>query len=125
MISDVLFDAVDRLDHYLNEPTFHVCYAPDSEIRKEIVALRDKMNQLREKLDTPSQPVRKTATCHQCGATIYLVPRKRSGQWQTNPKKPDSSWHCGNDPMRPVLAHAPHWENPEWKNPETLSGRQK
>jgi hypothetical protein len=53
---------------------------------------------------------RKTATCHQCGATIYLVPRIRSGRWQTNPKKPDSSWHCGNDPMRPVLAHAPHWE---------------
>lgn len=51
------------------------------------------------------------ATCHQCRATIVLVPygdgiAPAGGHWRTNPDRP-STWHCGNDPAFPVRAHSP------------------
>jgi len=48
MISDVLFEAVKEIDRYLVE--FSENY---EDIREEIIVVRDAMDNLRQKLDTP------------------------------------------------------------------------
>ena len=52
MISDVLFEAVQEINYYLNEPTFAKAYNGD--LRARIVKLRDEMDAMRTELDTPS-----------------------------------------------------------------------
>lgn len=52
-----------------------------------------------------AKPV-KTATCHRCGAGIHLIPAGQHYKWVTNPANAQT-WHCGNDPRHPVLAHGP------------------
>jgi hypothetical protein len=49
MISDVLFEAVEHIDQYLNAYE----HLNKGEIRKRIVKLRDDMIALREELDEP------------------------------------------------------------------------
>ncbi len=51
MISDVLFDAVQEIDRYLNDPTFKEVYS--GRLRGRIIELRDAMNAMRIELDTP------------------------------------------------------------------------
>lgn len=51
MISDVLFDAVEGIDGYLNDETFDTCYG--GELRTEILILRNQMDRMRAKLDRP------------------------------------------------------------------------
>lgn len=49
MISDVLSEAVDSMDRYLNDPVFKNVY--DGELRKELLSLRNKMDSIRARLD--------------------------------------------------------------------------
>lgn len=51
MISDVLFEAVQGLDEYLNNPSYDSMY--EGEIRERIIKLRDAMDAVRVVLDTP------------------------------------------------------------------------
>jgi len=51
MISDVLHETVDELDHYLNCPTFADCYK--GKLREQIVRLRDEALYIARVLDTP------------------------------------------------------------------------
>ena len=51
MISDVLSDAVSQIDCYLENPSFDGCY--EGEIRQELLTLREAMDAMRAKLDTP------------------------------------------------------------------------
>jgi hypothetical protein len=51
MISDVLCDAVGRIDCYLSDETYGNAY--EGELRKEIKELRDHMEKVRIKLDMP------------------------------------------------------------------------
>ncbi len=48
MISDILFDAIERIDWYLDE--YKDVYT--GEIRKRIIDVRDIMHELRDELDT-------------------------------------------------------------------------
>ena len=50
-----------------------------------------------------------TKICGRCGATIYLIKAGDHYQWVTDPDK-NNTWQCGNDPLHPVLAHAPKEE---------------
>jgi hypothetical protein len=50
MISDVLSQAVDDLDHYLNDPNFDSTY--NGEFRERIIRLRDEAEYIRIVLDT-------------------------------------------------------------------------
>jgi hypothetical protein len=52
MISDVLYDAIEGLDHYLNDRTYDAVYT--GELRQRIIALRDEMHALYEELDDSS-----------------------------------------------------------------------
>ena len=51
MVSDVLFDAVEGLRHYLKSPTYKDTYIGTT--RKRIEALVTEMDALRTELDTP------------------------------------------------------------------------
>jgi hypothetical protein len=51
MISDVLFKAVDEIDDYLKDDVFANTYT--GKLRKDIINLRDKMDIMRKRLDTP------------------------------------------------------------------------
>ena len=51
MVSDVLFDAVEGLRHYLKEPTYSDVYAGST--RKRIEALVKEMDSLRAEIETP------------------------------------------------------------------------
>ncbi len=51
MISDVLFEAVEQIDQYLNDPGYDDMYSGD--LRKRIMSLREKMDAVRVALDTP------------------------------------------------------------------------
>ena len=51
MISDVLFEAIEGIDHYLNDPAFDDMY--DGEMRERILTVRLAMEKLRIWLDTP------------------------------------------------------------------------
>jgi hypothetical protein len=46
------------------------------------------------------------SVCARCGNQITLVAAGKHYKWVTNPAKADS-WHCGNDPLFSVRAHAP------------------
>ena len=48
MISDILFDAIERIDWYLDE--YKDLYTGD--IRARIIEVRDVMHELRDELDT-------------------------------------------------------------------------
>ena len=50
MISDVLFEAVNEIDRYLVE------FRNYDDIHEEVLVVRDAMNNLRRKLDTPPKP---------------------------------------------------------------------
>jgi hypothetical protein len=50
-----------------------------------------------------------TKTCGRCGATIYLIKAVDHYEWVTDLNK-NNAWRCGNDPLHPVLAHAPKEE---------------
>lgn len=50
MISDTLYDAIVEIDRYLESPLYHDIYS--GPIRKDIVATRQQMDNLRELLDT-------------------------------------------------------------------------
>ena len=50
MISDVLFEAIEGINHYLNDECYNSLYASD--LRKRIIEVRDAMNKLRQELDT-------------------------------------------------------------------------
>jgi len=49
-----------------------------------------------------------SSECTRCHKTIHLVvaPSGDSGKWVTSTQHPET-WHCGNDPEFPVLAHQP------------------
>lgn len=49
MISDVLSEAVQDIDRYLQDPTFERVYA--GSLRTDILALRDSMDRMRVCLD--------------------------------------------------------------------------
>ena len=49
MISDILFQSVIDLDHYLNDPNFDRTY--NGEIRDRIIRLRDEAEYIRAVLD--------------------------------------------------------------------------
>ncbi len=51
MISDALFDAVKRVDHYLNNPIFDHTY--EGELRERVIKLRNEMEAMVVELDTP------------------------------------------------------------------------
>jgi hypothetical protein len=51
MISDVLSEAVRKVDLYLSDPAFAQCYT--GELRRKIEKLRFEMDAVREYLDTP------------------------------------------------------------------------
>lgn len=51
MISDVLFEAVEAIDSYLNCPTFADVYK--GELRDRIIKLRNEMETVCTELDTP------------------------------------------------------------------------
>lgn len=51
MISDVLYQAVDDFDHYLNDPIWDDTYT--GEIRERIIRLRNEAEYLRGLLDVP------------------------------------------------------------------------
>lgn len=51
MISDVLHEAVNEIDRYLNDPVFATSYT--GELRDHIVKVRDEMHSLRAELDAP------------------------------------------------------------------------
>lgn len=51
MISDVLSDAIDDIDRYLESPTFADTYC--GELRQRIIELRDRMEAMRGELDNP------------------------------------------------------------------------
>ena len=51
MISDVLADAVTKMDEYLNDPLYHAVYA--GQMREELMALRTMMDSARMRLDKP------------------------------------------------------------------------
>jgi hypothetical protein len=53
MISDVLAEAVDGLDCYLNDPTWNRAYCGD--FREKIVRLRNEAEYIRVILDTPPE----------------------------------------------------------------------
>jgi hypothetical protein len=53
MISDVLAEAVEAIDSYLNDPTFERTYA--GEVRTKIVTMRMQMDEVRAELDRPPQ----------------------------------------------------------------------
>ena len=50
MISDVLHEAIEGIDHYLNDECYDTLYAGD--LRKHIVDVRDAMEKVRQELDT-------------------------------------------------------------------------
>jgi len=50
-ISDVLFDAVEEINRYLDDPCYNNMYSGD--LRKRIIAIRDAMESIRKELDTP------------------------------------------------------------------------
>ena len=54
MISDVLFDAVRDLDHYLNDPDSAETYG--GPVRERILVVRAEMDLLRATLDAPPPP---------------------------------------------------------------------
>ena len=60
MISDVLCDAVDEINRYINDDTFSQVYA--GKLRKDIISLRDNMDTMRIRLDTPPTPKIKNAS---------------------------------------------------------------
>ncbi|BAW19144.1 hypothetical protein [Ralstonia phage RP31] len=51
MISDVLFEAVDGVDRYLENPLYDSMYC--GELRERIIKLRNDMAQMQRELDTP------------------------------------------------------------------------
>jgi hypothetical protein len=51
MISDILCECVDTLDHYLTSPTFDHVYS--EELRDRIIRLRNEAEYLRSLLDVP------------------------------------------------------------------------
>jgi len=51
MISDVLFEMTNDLDHYLNDSLWDDTYTGD--LRERILKLRDEAKQLLTELDTP------------------------------------------------------------------------
>lgn len=51
MISDVLFESVERINVYLNNPVFNNCYS--EEMRKKIINLTEEMSSILKELDTP------------------------------------------------------------------------
>lgn len=51
MISDVLAEAIAEIDRYLSDPVFADVY--EGALRSDIVELRNKMDGVRERLDTP------------------------------------------------------------------------
>ncbi len=54
MISDILYDAVNAIDRYLTDDLYREIY--EGETRKEITELRNAMDALRAKLETPPAP---------------------------------------------------------------------
>jgi hypothetical protein len=55
MISDVLFNAVSDLDHYLDDPTYTRAVYPGP-LLEQIRALRDQIEAMRMALDTLEGP---------------------------------------------------------------------
>jgi hypothetical protein len=53
MISDVLLEAVNKIDEYLKDPTFVAVYPSDSHLTMRIVALRNEADGIRATLDRP------------------------------------------------------------------------
>lgn len=51
MVSDVLFQAVQDLDHYLNDPVFANVYG--GALRERLLRLRKEMQDIRMMLDSP------------------------------------------------------------------------
>ncbi len=51
MISDVLFDAVKRVDYYLDDPTFD--HTHEGEFRERVIKLRNETEAMVVELDTP------------------------------------------------------------------------
>jgi len=49
MISDILSDAVGKIDQYINEPIYHKVYFGEERIN--IINLRNEMDKLRIRLD--------------------------------------------------------------------------
>ncbi len=50
MIRDVLSEATEEIDRYLNDECYNSRYTGD--LRKRIIAVRDAMDKLRQELDT-------------------------------------------------------------------------
>lgn len=50
MISDTLFDAVQEIDRYVNDPVFRDAY--QGELRTRILLVRNAMEDLRDELET-------------------------------------------------------------------------
>jgi hypothetical protein len=61
MVSDVLSDAVTALEYCLKTGWYN------GEIKKEIIAIKTKMNSLRVKLDTPPEEPKKKTTVGNIG----------------------------------------------------------
>jgi hypothetical protein len=53
MISDILFETVEGLDHYLNDPVFERTYR--GELRERIIKLRNEAEKLQIELDEQEQ----------------------------------------------------------------------
>jgi hypothetical protein len=51
MISDVLFEAVEGMDHYLNDSGQPYATWYSGDLRERLLALREQMNAIREELD--------------------------------------------------------------------------
>lgn len=74
MISDVLFDAVEKIDGYLNTKTYDEVY--QGEDRKEILDVRNRMEALRVKLDTPAKETDTIVFQSQNGEEIFRVTKE-------------------------------------------------
>ena len=59
MISDTLFDAIEDLKHYTEDPFWRSVYGEATISETEDLMLR--MDALREKLDTPEEPALRAA----------------------------------------------------------------
>lgn len=75
MISDVLSDAVGRLDHYLDDPLYDSVYQGD--LRADLIALRGVMDAMRQRLDQPPHaPELSIEAIARLKAKLQAVPQK-------------------------------------------------
>lgn len=64
------------------------------------------LEQVPEPVTRRAKEIVKSDICERCGARIHLVSTGLHYKWVTDPNRP-VTFHCGHDPAKPVLGHAP------------------